>query len=367
MTQAPCYIGIMSGTSMDGVDAVLARFDNQGIAVIASVTLPFVDELRAESLALNRPGDNELGRAAVVANQIADLYAATVTQLLRDSGLAPHAISAIGAHGQTVRHRPDLGYSLQLLNGARLAEKTGITTICDFRSGDIAAGGHGAPLVPAFHTDIFGLSPTRVILNLGGIANISLLAAPPAAVIGYDTGPANLLLDYWHQTHRGGRFDNDGAFAASGSVIPELLEAMLRERFFHLAPPKSTGRDLFSPAWLHGFAPERHAPQDVQATLLALTVESAAAAIRPNNPGEVLVCGGGALNGAMMAGLRSALAPIKVASTLTAGVDPMHVEALAFAWLAKRRMEHAPGNLPAVTGALGPRVLGAIYSPFADG
>ena len=367
MAQEPFYIGIMSGTSMDGVDAVLARFDDPGVTVMASVTLPFDDDLRAESLALNQPGDNELGRAALVANQIADLYAATVAQLLRESGLAPTAIRAIGAHGQTVRHRPDLGYSLQLLNGARLAEKTGITTICDFRSGDIAAGGHGAPLVPAFHADIFGLSPTRVILNLGGIANISLLVAPPNFVIGFDTGPANLLLDYWHQTHRGGRFDRDGAFAASGAVIPALLEAMLRERFFHLSPPKSTGRDLFSPAWLHGFAPELYAPQDVQATLLALTIASAAAAIRPNNPSQVLVCGGGALNGAMMAGLRTALAPIEVASTLKAGVDPMHVEALAFAWLAKRRLTRAAGNLPAVTGAHGPRVLGAIYSPFCEG
>ena len=357
------FIGIMSGTSMDGVDAVLARMDQGRPVQVASAFVPYDDGFRAEMLALNVPGPDEIHRAATGGNKVAVLYAQAVRQVLAAAGMRARDIAAIGAHGQTVRHRPDLGYSVQLLNGALLAEQTGITTISDFRARDIAAGGQGAPLVPAFHTSVFAdPSRSRIILNLGGIANVTALARGANAALGFDTGPANVFLDAWCERHTGQRFDRNGEWAASGKALPDMLTAMLEEPYFGAPAPKSTGRDLFSPTWLAKFQPEAHAPEDVQATLLALTVRTVADAIarQAGAADEVLVCGGGALNGALMQQLGEALAPLPVASAATLGMDPMSVEALAFAWLAWRRLEGLPGNLPSATGAEGLRVLGAV-------
>ena len=364
MTIPAHFIGIMSGTSMDGVDAVLVRMESHMPVSLATTFIAFDDFSRAELLALNVPGTDEIHRAALAANRVADLYAAAVAQLLARSKLRPGQIKAIGAHGQTVRHRPQLGYTVQLLNGARLAELSGIRTICDFRSRDVAAGGEGAPLVPAFHAAVFAHPlRNRVVLNLGGIANVTSLPAGGNEIAGFDCGPANVLLDFWCERHTGARLDTDGAWARSGTLVPALLAAMLAEPFFASAPPKSTGRDLFSGDWLAQFHPDSHAPADVQATLLALSATTIANDIirHIGRPDDVLVCGGGAMNGALMQALADRLAPAEVASTAFLGVDPMSVEALAFAMLAWRCLEGVPGNLPSATGAKGMRVLGAIY------
>ena len=364
MTIPAHFIGIMSGTSMDGVDAVLVRMEQHLPVGIAATFIAFDDFSRAELFALNVPGADEIHRAALAANRVADLYAAAVAQLLAQANFRPGQIRAIGAHGQTVRHRPQLGYTVQLLNGARLAELSGIRTICDFRSRDVAAGGEGAPLVPAFHAAVFAHPlRSRAVLNLGGIANVTALPAGGNDVAGFDCGPANVLLDFWCERHTGARLDADGAWARSGAVVPALLEAMLAEPFFAVPPPKSTGRDLFSGDWLAQFHPEAHAPADVQATLLALSATTIADGIARHIglPDDVLVCGGGALNGALMQALAEKLAPAQIASTAVLGVDPMSVEALAFAMLAWRCLEGRPGNLPSATGATGMRVLGAIY------
>ena len=277
----------------------------------------------------------------------------------------------IGAHGQTARHRPELGYTVQLLNGARLAERSGLTVVCDFRSADVAASGQGAPLVPAYHADAFGREGVRrALVNVGGIANISVLA-PGAATIGYDTGPGNVLMDEWCQHHRQQPFDRDGAWAASGSVHAGLLAALLDEPYFARPTPKSTGRDLFNAAWLaQRLSLLAHAPGpgDVQATLAELTAVTIARACAAGDCQEVFVCGGGARNAHLMRRLEALCRPAVVDTTAALGVPPQAVEAVAFAWLARQRMLGLPGNLPAVTGAEGPRVLGAVYpAPPATG
>ena len=269
----------------------------------------------------------------------------------------------VGVHGQTLRHRPDEGWTLQLNNPARVAERTGVTIVADFRSRDVAAGGQGAPLVPAFHAALFRGGTHRVIVNIGGIANLTDL--PPAGVVrGFDTGPGNALLDLWHARHRGGAYDRDGEWARAGRVDAALLSALLDEPYFARKPPKSTGRDLFRANWLDVKLAGRTLPShDVQATLVALTARTIADAIRAECAGavEVLVCGGGANNAAVMGVLAELLAPRAVTTTAQHGVAVEHVEALAFAWLARETLAARPGNLPAVTGARGPRVLGAIY------
>lgn len=360
------YAGLMSGTSLDGVDGVLVDFSPGG-GLVGHVHRPFPAALRDELLALNRPGgDNELHRAAVAANGVADAYAAVLAALLHNTGLPAHALRAVGAHGQTVRHQPGLhGYTLQLLNAARLAETVGVDVVADLRSRDVAAGGQGAPLVPAFHAAVFSRAGVDVaVLNLGGIGNLSLLPAS-GPVLGFDTGPANALLDHWAQQHTGQAFDADGAWAAQGQCHPALLAAMLAEPYFHMPPPKSTGRDLFEPGWLaqHLARWPGLKPVDVQATLLALTVQSVAQALHRHAPSTrvMQVCGGGAHNGELMRQLAAALPAIDVSDTGAAGVAPAHVEAMAFAWLAQAFIERRPGNLPAVTGAAGPRLLGALY------
>jgi len=360
------YAGVMSGTSLDGVDAVVADFAparGSPCTLLAAAHVPFPPALSAELLALQRPGGDELARAARAANALADAYAAAVAAALDGAGVAARDVAAAGVHGQTLRHRPDEGWTLQLNNPARVAERAGVTVVADFRSRDVAAGGQGAPLVPAFHAALFGGDAHRVVVNIGGIANVSDLP-PRGDVRGFDTGPGNVLLDLWHARHRGGAFDPAGAWSRSGRVDAALLAELLAEPFFAVSPPKSTGRDLFDAAWLDAkLAGRDMAAADVQATLVALTARSIADAIGAQCEAatEVLVCGGGANNSAVMDALASLLAPRVVATTATRGVAVEHVEALAFAWLARETLSGRPGNLPAVTGARGLRVLGAIY------
>ena len=365
--QPQLFAGVMSGTSLDGVDAVVADFAPRSGAVCATLGaayLPYPPALNDELHALQAAGSDELARSARAALALADLYADAIVGALADAGISAADLVAAGVHGQTVRHRPDEGWSVQLNNAARVAERAGVTVVADFRSRDLAAGGQGAPLVPAFHHALFGAGTVhRVVVNIGGIANVSDL--PPAgAVRGFDTGPGNALLDLWHARHRGGAYDAAGAWAAAGHADATLLARLLDEPYFTAAPPKSTGRDRFNAQWLDArLAGAALAPRDVQATLVALTARTLADAIRRHAPGasEVLVCGGGAYNGTLLAALVAELAPRTVATTATLGVAVEHVESLAFAWLARAALASVPGNVPGVTGARGPRVLGAIY------
>lgn len=366
-----CYVGLMSGTSLDGVDGVLAEQgpDARPLQSRGHVHLPFPPDLRAELLALNQSGPDELHRAALAANALVRVYAEVVQRLLRQDSLEAAAVFAIGAHGQTVRHQPGnfdgTGYTLQLINGALLAELTGITVVCDFRSRDVAAGGQGAPLVPAFHAASFSRpGEVRAVLNLGGIANLTLLRAD-GGVLGFDSGPANVLMDLWCQRHTGQAHDEDGRWAASGRVDETLMAKFLAEPYFALSPPKSTGRDLFHAPWLDGRLADgvSRSPADVMATLAALTARTVAAALWAHAPGTkaLFVCGGGAHNGHLLDLLRQALQGVEVSTTAALGVAPDQVEALAFAWLAQACLAGKAGNVPAVTGARGARVLGAVY------
>ncbi|WP_082536218.1 MULTISPECIES: anhydro-N-acetylmuramic acid kinase [unclassified Roseateles] len=357
------YIGLMSGTSLDGIDGVL--FDAEALVVTGHVHSPFSPGLRDELLALNAPGDNELHRAALAGNAVARAYADVVAQLLEATGTRREQVAAIGAHGQTVRHRPDSfdGYTTQLLNGSLLAEQSGIDVICDLRSRDVAAGGQGAPLVPAFHRALFGGEGQDVaVLNLGGISNLSLLFAD-GRTGGFDCGPANCLMDGWIARHLGRAYDADGAWAATGRVSPALLATLLAEPFFAQRPPKSTGRDLFHLGWLQARLMPGLAPEDVQATLLELSARCVADALRAEMPGarSLIACGGGACNGRLMQRLSDLMPGVTVESSAARGLPVDQVEAAAFAWLAMRFKTKRPGNLPAVTGAAGLRVLGALY------
>jgi anhydro-N-acetylmuramic acid kinase len=358
------YIGMMSGTSLDGVDGVLADFaDPAAIRTLGAAFIPFDAALRADLMALQASGANEIEREARAANQIAACYAACVAQLLPAAG---GPVRALAAHGQTIRHRPELGFTRQTINAALLAELSGIDVIADFRSRDVAAGGQGAPLVPAYHAAQFGKpGVTRVVVNIGGIANISVLHGD-GRVSGFDTGPGNVLMDGWIARHQGKPYDADGAWAASGTIDEALLAEMLEEPYFALAAPKSTGRDLFHMDWLDARLARGPAlpPKDVQATLTALTAVSIASAIEAvaAEVDAVYVCGGGAYNGALMGELKAALGgSTTVESTAVLGVPPNRVEALAFAWLGYRFHQRKAGNLPAVTGAAGGRILGALY------
>jgi anhydro-N-acetylmuramic acid kinase len=371
---ADLFIGLMSGTSLDGVDAVLVRIGNAGgpLELLAHEHCPFGPALAAELLALNSAGDHELHRAALAANAVAEAYAAATAALLRRAGAAPRAVRAIGAHGQTVRHRPlafdSVGYTVQLLNGALLAERTGIDVATDFRSRDLAAGGQGAPLVPVFHRQVFARAgQTVVLLNLGGMSNVTVLDAG-GATTGFDCGPGNVLLDHWIARHRGEPFDAAGAWAATGRVHAALLAQLLAHPFFALPPPKSTGREDFHAGWLDAAMARagvagKIAPVDVQATLAELTARVVADAVarHADRPVELLVCGGGANNAHLMSRLAALLSPLRVTTSDARGLPSTQVEACAFAWLAQAWLDRRPGNLPSVTGALGPRVLGALY------
>jgi anhydro-N-acetylmuramic acid kinase len=363
------YIGLMSGTSIDGADGVLAAFEDDGAQqVLAHVQRPFDAVLREELLALNSAeGANELHRAALAANALARVYAEIVAEL--QSSAAGRAIRAIGAHGQTVRHRPGqydgAGYTLQVNAPALLAELTGIDVVADFRSRDVAAGGQGAPLVPAFHADRFARPGQAVaVVNIGGISNLTLIGAD-ASLRGFDCGPGNALMDLWCQRHTGARYDDRGAWGDGGQVLPALLSAALADPYFAMAPPKSTGRDDFHGGWLDallGRHPDACA-RDVQATLCELSAQAIALDLRQHLPAacELLVCGGGAHNAALMRRLQAALPGVAVASTAQRGLPPLQVEATAFAWLARAHLLRRPGNRVSVTGAAGPRVLGAHY------
>jgi anhydro-N-acetylmuramic acid kinase len=355
----------MSGTSLDGIDAVLAEIGPAGQPrLLHTHYLPYPDSLRAQLLALHAPQADEIHLAALAANELAQLYAGAVSALL--DGVARDSVRAIGCHGQTLRHRPADGYTLQIGNAALLAELTGITVVADFRSRDIAAGGQGAPLVPAFHAQALRHPDIhRVIANIGGIANITDLP-PDSTVRGWDTGPGNMLLDAWIKRHRGEHYDRDGAWAASGSIHPGLLAALTQHAYLQSQPPKSAGREQFNLDWLDatlGTLNEALDPVDVQATLLEFTASSLADAVKRECGGvqELYVCGGGAHSGALMQRIGGHLPKVRVATTAALGIDPDWVEALAFAWLARQTLHHAPGNLPSVTGARGERILGAIY------
>ena len=353
----------MSGTSLDGVDAALVDFSTGTAALRATAYHPYPAELREKIFLLHAPGPDDLHEAAMIANQLARLYAGAVRTVLSQADVAGSAVQAIGCHGQTVRHQPHLGYTLQLNNPALLAELTGITVVADFRSRDIAAGGQGAPLVPAFHAAQFRDDKRhRAILNLGGIANLTDLP-PGGATSGFDCGPGNMLLDAWAERHLGRRFDESGCWAAQGQVLPELLGRLMAHRFFAAQPPKSCGREEFNLVWLSGFLSGDEAAVDVQATLTALTANSVHQAIRQWCPGvdELYICGGGAHNLHLCRQIEDLLQPTAVRTTDALGLAVDWVEAVAFAWLAQRTLAAQPGNLPEVTGASGLRVLGAVY------
>jgi anhydro-N-acetylmuramic acid kinase len=370
------FIGLMSGTSLDGVDVALVAFTEQKTQMLHSHFLAYPAALRAQILALQHPTENELENTALIGNALAKIYAEAVNQLLVDAQLSSNQIVAIGCHGQTIRHRPGfedgIGFTLQIGNAALLSELTGITVISDFRSRDIAAGGQGAPLVPAFHQAVFADKQiNRAIINIGGIANITYLgnsenfSNKSNGVYGFDSGPGNMLLDAWIKQHKNLDYDANGDWASTGQVIPSLLSDMLAEPYFALLPPKSTGRDLFNQAWLQEklLATTTLRPQDVAYTLVALTAHSIYNALTQHcgEFNEVYVCGGGAHNRLLIELLQTLLGETKCDSTESLGVGADWVEAIAFAWLAKQCINKKTANLAEVTGAKGPRILGAIY------
>jgi anhydro-N-acetylmuramic acid kinase len=362
------YIGLMSGTSLDGVDGVLVDFSPHTPLVIEHACAPFPPQLKAELLALNRTGPDELHRAALAANALMREYAAIVHELLRSSKVQARDVVAIGAHGQTVRHRPQefdgTGYTIQLCAPALLAELTGIAVAADFRTRDVAAGGQGAPLAPLFHQALYGHGETVGVLNIGGISNLTLLRAD-GTIVGFDCGPGNGLMDHWCARHTGRDYDAEGAWAAGGRVLRPLLDALLAEPFFAKGPPKSTGRDLFNQEWLEGHLAEfaDAAPADVQATLAELTATACAADALRQEPKlrRLIVCGGGALNEHLMRRLRALLPNAQVVSSAELGLPPLQVEATAFAWLARKTVRREPLELKSITGARGARVLGCVY------
>ncbi|QLG95688.1 anhydro-N-acetylmuramic acid kinase [Pseudomonas yamanorum] len=358
------YIGVMSGTSLDGLDIALIE-QNTAIKLIATHYIPMPESLRTELLGLCASGPDEIARAAITQQHWVKLAAQGIHALLEQQKLKRQDIRAIGSHGQTIRHEPARGFTVQIGNPALLTELTGITVISDFRSRDVAAGGQGAPLVPAFHEALFGEhTGNRAVLNVGGFSNLSLIEADKP-VAGFDCGPGNVLLDAWIHQQRGENFDRSGQWAASGQVEPVLLKALLSDPFFLAQGPKSTGREVFNLGWLEhhlGRLPA-FAAQDVQATLLELTAQTIVESLQTaqSRTETLLVCGGGAHNATLMSRLATLLPTTHVSSTAIYGVDPDWVEAMAFAWLAHCCLEGIAANRPSVTGARGLRILGAIY------
>jgi anhydro-N-acetylmuramic acid kinase len=365
------FAGLMSGTSLDGVDGVLLDVSGTDLNVLAHVGVPMSEPLSGELLALNSAGPNELHRAALAANALVRIYAQVISGLLDKTGLDKSAVIAIGAHGQTVRHQPrffdGIGYTLQINNPALLAELTGIDVVTDFRSRDVAAGGQGAPLVPAFHQSVFGVrGETVAALNIGGISNLTVIGPELADdVLGFDCGPGNVLMNAWCQYHLGVPFDVDGNWAAAGCVHAGLLEHLLAEPYFMQLAPKSTGRDLFNIDWLtrqlEGF--RSVAPVDVQTTLTELTAVTCSNDVRhlAANSKRLIVCGGGAFNTHLMNRLQIHLPTMSVNSSDASGLPPQQVEAAAFAWLAYKTIRRETASLKSVTGAQGARILGGIY------
>ncbi len=362
------FIGLMSGTSIDGVDGVLADFSCTPPVVAHHTCAAFPAALHDELLSLNSAGHNEMHRAALAANDLMRVYADVVHELLNSAGLKPDSVAAIGAHGQTVRHRPQefdaTGYTLQLANPALLAELTGIDVIADFRSRDVAAGGQGAPLAPFFHQSWFGsLGVATAVLNIGGISNVTLLR-PDGTVKGFDCGPGNALMDFLAVKHLSQPYDASGAWAATGQADEHLLDSMLKEPYFARLPPKSTGRDLFNIQWLEDITRGHTiAPADLQATLAELTARACARDVlrEQHQTAELVVCGGGALNDHLMHRLQALLHEVRVVSSAQRGLPPLQVEAAAFAWLARKCARREKLSLESTTGARGARVLGCIY------
>ena len=369
------FLGLISGTSADGIDAALVRFADDAAdarcELVRGHTFPWNEALRARLVELGQGGDaTSLDEFGTLDVRVGEAFAEAATALLREAGVAPSQVRAIGSHGQTLRHRPHgaaqdgrFPFTLQVGDGNVIAERTGIATVADFRRRDVAAGGHGAPLLPALHAALLS-SPVedRAVLNLGGIANLTLLPAQ-GDVRGFDTGPANALMDAWCERHHGTPFDAHGAFAASGSVDAALLERLRAEPWFALPPPKSSGREHFHLAWVASQLTGNERAEDVQATLLELTAATVADALRAHQPRtrRVLACGGGVHNPMLLARIAAHLPGVHVESTQAHGLDPDFVEAMAFAWLAREALAGRPGNVPAVTGARGPRVLGVVY------
>lgn len=360
------YIGLMSGTSLDGVDAVACTFEPQ-TKCLGHTYVAFDEALRQSLLELLTPGFDEIERGGRVAIELVHVYAKAVSALLEQTHLQTSDIVAIGVHGQTVRHCPADGFTVQLNNPALLAELTGIDVIADFRSRDMAAGGEGAPLVPAFHAALFG-SPfeNRTIVNIGGIANITLLPSDTTRpTLGFDCGPGNTLLDIWMQAHQNQRYDEGGRWAQTGQINEKLLADFLSDEYFERSAPKSSGREYFNMDWIRCelFGYPKIDPANVQRTLVRLTAQTIVEAITRVQPDTraIFVCGGGVFNPVLMDDIKELAGNISVASTAQLGVDPMQVEAMAFAWLAYRFINKKAGNLPAVTNAKGPRILGALY------
>ncbi len=363
------YIGLISGTSMDGIDAVVASFGEAGTELHATLSHPYSVQLRNDLLhAVNNPADCNVDEIGLLDRCVGECFRDAALAVMQKAGVSAADIAAIGSHGQTIRHQPDAAhpFSLQVGDPSNIAQDTGVTTVADFRRADIAAGGQGAPLTPPFHRWLFGSAgKSRVILNIGGIANVTILGAGDKPVTGFDTGPGNTLLDRWIAMHRQEAFDRGGAWAAAGAVIEELLETLLSYDYFDRQPPKSTGLEEFNLEWLEFRDALDFEPRDVQATLCELTARTVADDIKRYAPEtrELFVCGGGAHNEELLRRLASNLPETIVETTAVAGLDPDWVEAAAFAWLAMRRMKNQPGNLPSVTGASRKVILGAIHSP----
>lgn len=366
MSQPELYVGLISGTSADGIDAALVAFE-PALRLIAGRTFPYPDDVREQVLAISQHADRtSLDALGQLDARVGEAFADAANRLIDESDVPRERVRAIGSHGQTLRHRPDIAaaFTLQIADAARIVERTGITTIADFRRRDVAAGGHGAPLMPAFHAAMLhSAAEDRAVLNLGGIANLTVLPVD-GPVRGFDTGPGNGLMDAWMERHRGERFDAAGAFGAQGRVDDELLETLCREPWLALPPPKSTGRDQFHLQWLdaHGRAGELP-PENVQATLCQFTARTVVEALLATQPAtrRLLVCGGGVHNPVLMARLAARLPQCAVESTAACGLDPDFVEAMGFAWLARETLAGRPGSRPDVTGARGPRILGAIH------
>jgi len=364
------YIGLISGTSLDGIDAVLVRFENEQATVVESICSSFLSELTDEIKSLINPTTNEINRLMALDVQLGNSFAEAVKQLLVKAKIKKQDIVAIGSHGQTIRHLPTAEHAttLQIADPNIIAEITGITTVADFRRRDMAAGGQGAPLVPAFHQQLFSdTNKTRVILNLGGIANITLLPADKSkAATGFDTGTANTLMNHWIQQQENKPYDESGKWAASGTINKDFLKELLDDDYFKLAPPKSTGTEYFNPTWLTKklSAFLFLAAEDVQATLAAFTATTIKDAVNQyaSEAEEIIICGGGVHNNFLLQQLKQLLPNIEINSSEKYGLDPDYIEATAFAWLAKQTIEHKTGNLPEVTGAKQKVILGGIFS-----
>lgn len=358
------YIGLMSGTSMDGIDAALVRFGDHSLELVGTYKHDYPDTLReALLIAIHRPEIRGVDDVAQLHQNVGECFRDAAVAVLQKARIDPSAVAAIGSHGQTLRHEPNAEepFSLQIGDGAVIASGTGITTVNDFRTADIELGGQGAPLAPAFHEWLFRQSGNpRVVLNIGGIANVTILAGDDADTTGFDTGPGNTLMDAWTRQQLDEPYDRDGAWAAGGAVDFDLLERLLADDYFSLPPPKSTGFEYFNLDWLQTFGVDNLESADIQATLAMLTARSVAAAL-PGETSELLVCGGGVHNCRLMHLLACELPGVNIRSTADAGLHPDWVEAAAFAWLAMRRIEGKPGNLPAVTGASGPALLGHVW------